>query len=346
MRTNPYIDDILSQPGVLKNMLQTLDLAPLENVKKMLAGGEFDRVIITGMGASFYGVCPAWLLLSQAGLPAYWVDSAELVYYAGGLITPRTLLWVVSQSGRSAEIMHFISPDAVNKPKMILALTNDLSSPLAQKSAVTLPINAPVELTVSTRTYLNTLAISQLMALKLSGQDTSQGFNDLMDVSLNIEAYFKDWKTRVTTLIQTVGLPRNMVILGRGPSLASAQTGALVQGEASKYPVIALNAAEFRHGPMEMIRPDLTVMVLAGQEDTMALNSQLAVEIARLGGKVFWVGSRPATALPWIEMPAGKGLGLPVAEIVPFQLLSLALAQQIGVEAGKFFHSGKVTLIE
>lgn len=78
----------------------------------------------------------------------------------------------------------------------------------------------------------------------------------------------------------------------------------------------------------------------------MALNNQLAVEIARLGGKVFWVGMDPVTALPWIEMPAGKGLGLPVAEMVPFQLLSLALAQQVGVEAGKFFHSGKVTLIE
>jgi len=45
-------------------------------------------------------------------------------------------------------------------------------------------------------------------------------------------------------------------------------------------------------------------------------------------------------------MPNGVGLGLPVAEIVPFQLLSVAIAQQSGIEAGKFLFSGKVTLTE
>ncbi|MEN6392876.1 MAG: hypothetical protein ABFD53_03615 [Anaerolineaceae bacterium] len=45
-------------------------------------------------------------------------------------------------------------------------------------------------------------------------------------------------------------------------------------------------------------------------------------------------------------MPNGVGLGLPVAEIVPFQLLSVALPQQSGIEVGKFLYSGKVTLAE
>ncbi len=142
-----------------------------------------------------------------------------------------------------------------------------------------------------------------------------------------------------------------LIILPRGPvlgspSMAAAQTGALVQGEASKYPALALNAAEFRHGPMEMIQKDLTVMVLAGSELTLPLNRRLAVEISRLGGRVVWVGSSTGAKFPAVKMPSAKGVGLPIAEMAPFQMLSLALAQQLGVEAGKFFHSGKITLTE
>jgi hypothetical protein len=45
-------------------------------------------------------------------------------------------------------------------------------------------------------------------------------------------------------------------------------------------------------------------------------------------------------------MPPARGLGLPLAEIVPMQLLSLALAKQSDIEAGQFNFSGKVTLKE
>ena len=262
------------------------------------------------------------------------------------MITPKTLLWVVSQSGRSAELLHLLSPSALPQPKLLLALTNDLTSPLAHSADVALHIDAPVEQTVSTRTYLNTLAISQLAALHLAGLDLQPGVVELQQACENLGHYLQGWQEQLEQLSQNVGLPSSLVILGRGPSLATAHTGALVQAEAAKYPALALNAAEFCHGPLELIRPDLTVLVLAGPQDTQALNQRLAVEIAQLGGRVLWVASTPDPELPFVQMPAARGLGLPVAEIAPFQLLSLALAKQSGIEAGMFFYSGKVTLQE
>ena len=346
MKTNPYIEDILSQPVVLETMLNRLDLAPLEPVRKRMEQGGFDRIVITGMGASNFGTYPAWLLLCQAGIPACWVDTAELVHYAGRLVTDRTMLWVVSQSGRSAELVYILSQGAKIRPGMILALTNDPASPLAEKADVNLAIDAPVELTVSTRTYLNSLAISQLVALFLTGQPLDRALEDLRAVSRTLESYFQGWQGARDRLVQTVGLPKNLVILGRGPSMAAAQTGALIQGEASKFPAMAMNAAEFRHGPLEMVREDLTVMVLAGSQATVRLNLRLAEEISRLGARVFWVGEPAVSGMPSITMPAANGIALTLAEVAPFQLLSLALAQQTNIEAGKFFHSSKVTLTE
>ena len=152
MKPNPYIADILSQPSVLQRALASLDLTTLQPLRASIAQGQVERIVITGMGASLYGAYPAWLMLVQAGLPAYLVDAAELIYYARALITPKTLLWVVSQSGRSAELLHLLSPSALPQPKLLLALTNDLTSPLAHLADVALPIDAPGEQTVSTRT--------------------------------------------------------------------------------------------------------------------------------------------------------------------------------------------------
>jgi glutamine---fructose-6-phosphate transaminase (isomerizing) len=346
MNNTPYITEILSQPSVLQGALASLDLTPLQPLRESIAQGQVERIVITGMGASLYGAYPTWLIMIQAGLPAFLVDAAELVHYARALITPKTLLWVISQSGRSAELLHLLKPGAMLQAKLLLALTNDLGSPLAEAAAVALPIDAPVELTVSTRTYLNTLAISQLSALVLAGLDPQPGLDQLHETCAQIGDYLSGWQEQVEQLIQCVGYPSNLVILGRGPSLAAIHTGALVQAEAAKYPALALNAAEFRHGPLELVRPDLTVLALAGPGDTLPLNLRLATEIDRLGGKAVWIAPTPQPGLPWIEMPAAQGLGLPLAEIVPFQLLSLALAEQSSIEAGKFNFSGKITLKE
>jgi glutamine---fructose-6-phosphate transaminase (isomerizing) len=346
MKPTTYIADILSQPSVLQSALASLDLTPLQTLRESIAHGQVERIVITGMGASLYGAYPAWLILVQAGLPAFLLDAAELIYYAPRLITPKTLLWVISQSGRSAELQHMFTPGALPQPGMLLALTNDPTSPLAETAQVVLPIDAPVELTVSTRTYTNTLAISQLSALVLAGLDPQPGLEQLHETCDHIADYLSGWQEQLEQLSQNVGLPSSLVILGRGPSLAAAHTGALVQAEAAKYPALALNSAEFRHGPLELVRPDLTVLILAGPGDTLPLNHRLATKIDRLGGRALWIAPDPQPGLPWIEMPAARGLGLPLAEILPLQLLSLALAQQSGIEAGKFNFSGKVALKE
>jgi glucosamine 6-phosphate synthetase-like amidotransferase/phosphosugar isomerase protein len=47
-----------------------------------------------------------------------------------------------------------------------------------------------------------------------------------------------------------------------------------------------------------------------------------------------------------VEIPNVPAIGLPLVEILPLQLLSIHFAEQIGVEPGYFFRSGKITLAE
>jgi len=70
-----YIDNILGQPAALSALLAGLDPEPLQQLAARVRAGEFDRILLTGMGASFYAAYPAWTILSAAGLPAWWLEA-------------------------------------------------------------------------------------------------------------------------------------------------------------------------------------------------------------------------------------------------------------------------------
>jgi glucosamine--fructose-6-phosphate aminotransferase (isomerizing) len=350
MTTNPYILDILSQPNALQTTLERFDSAPLAPLAAAIQRGDFDRILLTGMGASLYASYPAWLTLAAAGLPVMWVDTAELIHHVPGIVTPRTLLWLSSQSGKSAEIVSALDFERNPRPAALLATVNDLESPLSKATetfdglSARLPIHTMVEKTVSTRTYTNTLAINQLAALALLGKGVETAHASLKQTVTSMERYLSNWEARVTKLGEKIGFPKRLAILGRGSSMASVWTGTLILGEAAKFLAAPYQAAEFRHGPMELANPDLTLLLFAGPLETRDLNLRLLNDLRGYQVNAFWIGAD--TNDLQIELPEVPAIGMPLMEILPIQLLSIHFARQIGVEPGHFFRTGKITLSE
>lgn len=345
-----YLQDILSQPDSLGHALAGFEREPLIPLAEALKQGSLDRILLTGMGASFDAAYPAWLALVQAGLPAIWVDSAELIHHAAALVTPRTLLWVFSQSGRSAEVVSAAYFERINRPGALLATVNDLESPLARAArdfrglSACVPIHAVVETTVSTRTYVNSLVLGQLAALVLAGGDVYRAHAELLETQAAMRAYLSGWEDRLDRIKASLGFPAKLVLLGRGISMATTYAGILVLGEAAKYLAVPYQAGQFRHGPLELTTQGLSALVFAGPPETRSLNANLYQELRSFGTQAFWVGPEPYEGQLWIpEVPI---IGLPLVEILPIQLLSIHFAQQIGINPGDFFRSGKVTLSE
>ena len=353
MSESSYISEILSQPEMLNSALEQSDLSGIEALSKDIHAGRFDRIILTGMGASIYSVYPAWLILAQRGLNAMWVDAAELLHFAPSLITPRTLLWITSQSGRSAELIPLIDRSKSTRPACLLSTVNHLTSPLAQAADLVQPINALEEITVSTRTYTNTLAVTQLAALAMAAADRAE-MNDLIGrAQLELEGagqaisgYLADWRAEVENLKEIIGLPEHLILLGRGPSIAAILTGALILAEAGKTATMAMNAAEYRHGPLEMTGPKLTILVFHGPANTAGLNQNLVSDLVRLRARAFLLHHQTYTHLPTLTIPNGEGAGLPLVEIIPLQMLTIALAELAGLEPGMFYQGAKVVLKE
>ena len=343
---NPYIADILSQPDALRRAVRNFSTEPLSGLTERIQNGEIDRILITGMGASFNAVYPAYIQLTDLPVPVLHVNAAELVHYLGGLIGTRTLLWINSQSGRSAELLHLLERLESAPPACTLACVNDETSPLASAADVCLPIHAGPETTVSTKTYINTLAVNLLMAHYLTGKDFEALKTKMLAAADGMEAYLESWQDKVSTLDEMLGDFETLILIGRGASMGAVWNGALINKEAAKFPLEGMNAADFRHGPLELVSPGFVALIFAGSPGTAHHNHNLALDITKHGGQAIWMDTAQDSGLSTFIIPTTDSSVRPLVEILPMQILTLVLAERNNVTAGKFRFVSKVTTFE
>ncbi len=335
-----YVAEIREQPARLTALLDSNPARAISSLELT----RFRRVVLSGMGASHYATYPAWLTLVAAGVPAWWIEADELLHHARGLVGPDTLLWLTSQSGYSAEIQALIDGDGT-RAQALIAVTNDPASPLAAAADVVVETLAGPEEAVSTKSYTNSLVAALLLAHGLLGTPDPR-----LELSSGVAALGQflgaDWEDALEATGQAIDTPRHVIALARGAALHAAWTGALVLKEAVRQPAEGMSAGQFRHGPLELAGPALEAVILEGPSDTAALNRGLAEELIAAGSRVAWVGSQAPLGTVQLPGPEAHGLAARATEVVPFQLLSVALAQRLGIEPGEFVHSSKVTLSE
>ena len=327
-----YVDDIRRQPDTLTRLL---DAGLDEDVTTLVGDLDcFSRIVLTGMGASLFALYPTYRRLAGAGLNVSLYETAELLSLADGVLVPDCLLWVVSQSGASAEVVALL--DAVPRSRRIavLATTNDLSSPLAAAAQVVLEIHSGQESTVGTGSYVNSLAALALASGHAVGTDTTA----LRAAPELLAAYLADFDVHVEELGRRVPDVATF-LLGRGSSLAAAWTGALIIKEAAGRPVEAMSVPQFRHGPLEMAGPDVTAVILAGSGDEHVLNERMRDDLVGFGAGAVWLASGSRSP----SMPNLTGVALPLGEVVPLQLLSVMFAERAGRVPGEFQRIAKVT---
>ena len=333
-----YVDDIVSQPQSLERVL---DARLGADAERLLDGGgaRFDRIVISGMGASAHAAYPAFLRLADAGVPVVLLETAELLQQALGMIGgERTLLWLISQSGDSAEIAALLDQLPRGGPT-VLGVVNDTDSALGRGADVIVEMHAGPELAVGTRSFVNTLAVCALVTDRLVGGSSEP---ELRAAVAPLDAYVGSWREHADAIGAAVGGAQSLFVLGRGSSLAAARTGALVIKEAAKAPAEAMSSSEFRHGPLELVDGGFAAVVLEGDPRTVELNARLAGDIAGHGGRVGWLGRSDGPGEKLALAPA-EGAALAIAETVPLQLLSVVLAERAGIEPGVFRYLQKVT---
>jgi glutamine---fructose-6-phosphate transaminase (isomerizing) len=338
-----YLRDILDQPQALEDTVDSLD-APktLRSIAKKLRRGSFRTVVLTGMGSSFHALHPTNVALINHGFTAMMVETAELVHYKRQLFDPKTLIIAVSQSGQSAEMVRLLE---INRQESaVIAVTNTPDSPLARSAHATILTKAGREFSVSCKTYVTALVALTWLTDVLCGRDLERTRQELRQARPSVEAYLSEWKRHVQSFAQLLQGIRHLFLVGRGASLAAVGTGALIIKESDHFHAEGMSSAAFRHGPFEMLSDDIFVLVFAGDEPTRELNKRLVEDIREQHGRTELVGDDAGFAP--CKLPLTPRSFRPIPEILPVQMITLALAAQLGREPGRFELATKVTTRE
>ena len=338
-----YLRDILHQPQALENTLAALETSKtLQDVAARLNAGKFQRVVLTGMGSSFHALHPLNLQLISHGITSLMVETSELVHYNKRLFDPRTLIIAVSQSGQSAEMVRLAKSN--HKRCTVIAVTNTPDSALARHASATVFTNAGSEFSVSCKTYVTALMALKWLGDLLCERNLRLTRKELKEACPAVAAYLADWKDYVRSLAQALKNTRHLFFVGRGASLASAGTGALIIKESDHVPAEGMSSAAFRHGPLEMLGSETFVLVFAGDSKTRNLNQRLHDDIRQQDGNAQLVDHH--ASLPACSIGEYGPSVRQILEILPVQMITLALAARSGREAGRFEFATKVTTTE
>lgn len=339
----PFELDMAAQPDALRAFAS----APVPGLERIVDGG-WERIVFTGMGSSLYAAHPSWRALTALGLPVWNVDAGSLLD-SPELLTKRTLLVATSQSGGSGEVVQLLqgSGAAARRPGHVLGITADDASPLAGAADTLLLLRSGEEATVSTKSYLNTLAAHRALVAAFRGEDPGvvaaeiAAAADVAGATLLTEGV--DRAAREALAPESA----RFVTIGRGDAAATAKYASLIVKESAKIQIEGYVGGQFRHGPYELAGPGLTAFVFGSLADGPGSLRSLAVDTAATGARVVAIGGQPlADAQPLGPVDDGAprpGLHRLVADAVVAQLLALRLAEANGVTPGEFVFGSKVT---
>jgi glutamine---fructose-6-phosphate transaminase (isomerizing) len=335
-----YLQDLLAQPQALNDTFAALDRpAQLMTLAGRLE--DFRRIVLTGMGSSFHALHPLNLQLIDHGYTSVMVETSELVHYHTPVFNPKTLVIAVSQSGESAEMVRLAK---INQGAPVIAVTNTPESTLATHAAASLVTRAGREFSVSCKTYVSTVIMLQWLGDALCARDAEQSRRKMKEAAGAAAEYLADWKKHAAEIAERLSGIRDLFLVGRGASLAAVGAGALVIKESDHFHAEGMSSAAFRHGPFEMLSGEVFVGVFSGDRKTRELNHRLLADLRQAGGQGELIGE--TSTFESFRVAEHSDAIRPILEMLPVQMITIALAALAGREAGKFERTAKITTTE
>jgi glucosamine--fructose-6-phosphate aminotransferase (isomerizing) len=350
VRTNESIvENILGQADSLRAVINH-QYGPGRG--SLVKAGELLRsskqIVLSGMGTLLHACYPLADFLASRGTAAPIVETSELLHFRTNLLSPDTTVVLVSRSGENIETTKLL-PILRERYCKVIGVVNAPESNLAREATHTVLVNNLPDQLVSIQSYTGSLAALALLGAAFAGELEGSVKTDLEKAVSALAHCLPDWFRFSGSWpgFFAHGVP--VYILGRGPSLASAQVGAFLFQEVAKMPAVAMSAAQFRHGAVEVVNDRFRGVVLGSQRATTSLEAALAEQLVQMEGGIRWIGPAPGRpgVVPLCDWPADiPDRFAHLFDIIPLQMAAYHTAQWQGFTAGQHKFGGPVTLSE
>lgn len=292
------------------------------------------KVHIVACGTAYHaGMVGKTVIESLARIPVE-TDVASEYRYRSPIITPDTLVIVVSQSGETADTLAALR-EAKRNGARVLAITNVVGSSVAREADDVLVTWAGPEIAVaSTKAYTSQLIAFYLFGLHLTGilgtkdEATVAGIiTALGELPEQVESILENAPV-LKQVAESISHHKNLFFIGRGVDYAVAQEGSLKLKEISYIHSEAYAAGELKHGTLALIEEGIPVIALVTQEELYEKTLSNIKEVKARGAHVLGIanaGSEVEVGKSVDELfaiPKTLPLLSPALSVIPLQLIS------------------------
>ena len=251
MKADEFLADLEAKPAVLRELAEQLDTVvwPIE------AGG---RILLTGMGSSWFAAETAARRLRRAGVQAVAeLASVEASYPAD----PSLTVLGISASSASNETLQLLH--AHHGTSRTIALTNTITAEMPADHVMAM--HAGVEAGgVACRSYLHSLVMLLQMERQLTGNlaDLPERVSRAADAAASLLDRREQWLSSVQ---QMLAGPTGTWLLGPAERLANALQGALMVREGPRRAADGCETGDWNHVDLYLTKTlDYRAMVFTG----------------------------------------------------------------------------------
>jgi glucosamine--fructose-6-phosphate aminotransferase (isomerizing) len=315
-----------------------------------------ERIVLSGCGTAFHAAMVGeYLIESLARLPVECEFASEL-RYRNLPMTRDTLVFVISQSGETADTLAALR-ESQRKGHRTLGICNNVASTIGRESDGGVYMHAGPEIGVAaTKSFTSQITIMTLLALLL-GRIHYLSYAEGLEILAELEqlpekvAKVLELDAVIKKIAQKYAHSKNFLFMGRQANYPVALEGALKLKEISYISASGYPSAELKHGVIALVNEETPSVFIAPQDAVFEKNLSNIEEVKARKGPVIAVGTEGDTALgkvadDVIYLPKSPDYITPILATIALQFFAYHIAVELGCDVDKPRNLAKSVTVE
>ena len=356
------LKEIHEQPRTIRDAMRgrvlpeegSVRLGGIADVLREIEAAE--QIYLTACGTSCHAALIGEYLIEEFARTPVEVEYASEFRYRNPILTPKTVVIAISQSGETADTLAAIRTAKENNA-LCLGICNVVGSTIARETIAGIYIHAGPEIGVaSTKAFTSQVTVLTLLTILLGQRKKVKKvrrdriIQELSTLPSKAEQILQTAQD-IREIARKYSEQRNFLYLGRGYNYPVALEGALKLKEISYIHAEGYPAAEMKHGPIALIDENMPVVFIATKDKTYEKILSNMEEVRARGGRIIALateGDREIRDLAdhVIYIPETEHFLIPILASIPLQLLAYYIAVERGCNVDQPRNLAKSVTVE
>ena len=319
-----------------------------------------DKIVIVACGTAYYAGRVAKDAIEHWTRIPCEVEIASEFRYRDPIVTSRTLVVTISQSGETADTLMAVRY-AREQGAKVIAICNTNGSTIPRESDAVIYTHAGPEIGVaSTKGFLTQITACYLLGLFLAQERGTKFGDEVASVMAELETMpakiqeVLDGTDDLLKLARDLHRVESVLFLGRHAGYPVALEGALKLKEIAYLHAEGFPAGELKHGPIALVEEGIPVFVVVPPQGRDQLHDKVISNIqevrARGARTIVLAEEGDEEVQPYadklIRLPRASTLLQPLLATVPLQIFACEVATLLGHDVDQPRNLAKSVTVE